>query len=1018
MSEAAFHFGVLGTLDVKREGKYVAIPAAKQRIILATLLLNVNEFVSRDHLTERVWNGDVPCHARGVLHTHVSRLRRILREKHPGEDRLIHSHRDSYAMRLKPDDMDLSAFRELTRQAISTSQASTEVDILGRALALWRGPALADVPSKLLHEIDVPLLDEERGVATERLLHLRLQLGDYEATIVPLKAMTGEHPFRERLWAHLMVALFLSDRRAEALDAYRAVVALLREELGIDPGPELVRIHAAILAGDPQLARLLDESQLETSPSLDAQQQTAEETPQDRESTFESSDLLGQAGFPQQLPSDVVSFTGRSQQLQILDNLLAANGDEPSPRMEIPREGDEPSRPIVIASLTGMGGIGKTSLAVHWAHRMIHHFPDGALYVNLRGFGPDRPLEPGAALEMLLDTLGVPITRIPDQIDARSALFRSVLGHRRILLLLDNAQDAAQVRPLLPGSHAFVLITSRNQLRGMAAREGAHRIPLQPLSADESVELLTKILGPERIDIEPQAASELAHSCAYLPLALNIAAELATSDSSTGLRDLAEQMHNQRARLDLLDTVDDHEASLRAVLSWSCRALPASAGRVFRLLSLHPGAVFDPPAAAAMAGITSHQARQILDLLADRSLLERPSEESYSLHDLIHAYAIKLTHDEDTDVERTTAVRRVLDWYLHAAELAADQLEPSRRRFPPAIVHVPAEPVVFDGPGDAVAWVQDRHAILLTAITLSAHHGWNELTWRLPHVLWRFFLMSGHIRDWIDSHHLAVPAARNSLVPGALAETLKNLGFAYWRRGHLPGALDYHAQALVLDQQDNDLWGEAKTRNHLGFINDRAGRTQQALDQHWRSLALYEETDDLCGKGRALIGIGNASRQLGYHAEALDHLNQALIITRQIGDRWGESLALITLGLVCLATNDHGDAMDHFTTGLRITRDNGDRWGESLALVAIGLAYLAGGQSRQALDYLGQALAVARDVRSTGLDSDPVLVDSLHTARHLKAALLRGADPHLSALSLHSRLQSALTRTRDDGPPH
>ncbi|MGV9386474.1 IS110 family transposase [Nonomuraea sp. NPDC003707] len=756
MFDGVIHFGVLGTLDVVRDGRSVAIPAAKQRIIMATLLLDANEFVARERLVDRLWNGNVPRDPRSALHSHVSRLRRVLGDK----GRLIRAHGDGYAVSVAGDGLDLLRFRDLTARAVGASDAAAEVELLGRALALWRGPALVDVPSELLHHDDVPGLAEERLLAMERLLHLRLRLGRHEETVAPLKALTAEYPFRERLWAHLMAALFLSGRRAEALEVYRSVASLLREELGIDPGQELTRLHIAILGDDVESVRLFDEAHPAQAHAIGPPGGGQVGQPGgtlvgprgSRVGPLVPGPLVPAAGerlagevfapvvFPRQLPSDVAHFTGRVEQLRELDGLLVDGA------------GVGGSMPIAIAAVTGMGGVGKSAVAVHWAHRVIDRFPDGVLYLNLRGFGPGSAVEPDVALEMLLRSLGVPAARVPKQTDGRSAMLRSVLGRRRVLLVLDNARDAAQVRPLLPGSRAFVLVTSRDQLRGLVAREGAHRIGLGPLSSGESTALLSMVVGPARVEGQPEAAAELARLCGYLPLALMIAAEHATVGATSCLGCLVRKMLQARNRLDLLDTVDDREASLRAVLSCSYRVLPSAAGRLLRLLSLHPGSAFDAPAVAALAGLGRDQARRLLDQLADRSLLERAGREQYRFHDLIHAYASELVLEEDSQGERVSARRRVLDYYLDTAAQAADQLEPSRRRFPSASIGRPVEPLTFDGPAAAMRWLREQRANLRAAVGCAAEHGWEDLTWQLPQLLWRFFFISGHPRDWIDTH--------------------------------------------------------------------------------------------------------------------------------------------------------------------------------------------------------------------------------------------------------------------------
>ncbi|MEU7863251.1 BTAD domain-containing putative transcriptional regulator [Nonomuraea sp. NPDC049141] len=1012
-SEPFFHFGVLGTLEISRAGRPVSLPAAKQRGVLATLLLQANQKVSHDQLIERIWDGTPPNDARGALHTHVARLRRALGDGHHDARRLIHTFNDSYVINLTPGSLDLSTFRDLTVRAAATQDATGKADLLRQALALWRGPVLADVPSESLHRDEVPWVMEERLRAIERWFQLGLQLARHDETIITLKEATADHPYHERLWAQLMIALHKAGRRAEALEAYRTIDTLLRKEFGIDPTQELVRVHSAILNDDPEPARILDETQ---PGQLVSPRQVL---PPD---SGEVPDSEVSDGVPQQLPSGIAYFTGRDKELKALDGLLAGDDHETSP-------------PIVIATISGMGGVGKTTLAVHWAHRVMDRFPDGLLYLDLRGFGPGGHVDPGTALELLLHTLDVPAERIPARTDARSAMLRSVLAGRRVLMLLDNARDSAQVRPLLPGSHAVVLVTSRSQLRGLAVREGAHRVLLDQFSPAESTALLTRILGPERISAQARAAEELARSCVHLPLALTIAAEHATCRPGSSLKDLADEVRDQRTALDTLDTADDHEASLRAVFSWSYRALEPSAARMFRMLSLHPGADFSPPEAAALAGVTTPEARRLLELLTDRSLLERTPRDRHRFHDLLHAYAIEQSHQEDSETERTTAIRRALDWYLHTADRAADLLEPTRRRFPLAITHEPADPPVLAGPADAMAWLDEQRANLIAAITLSAEYGWHALTWRLPHVLWRFFFVRGHVSDWIDTHLLALDAARNAGDPRALAETTKNLGFAYWRSGHLSEALKHHHRALILDQESGDCWGEAKTRNHLGFIYDRSGRFAEALDQQHRSLALYEKAGDRCGQGRALIGIGNAYRQLDQHAASVPPLQRALAITREIGDRWGESLALIAIGFTYLATGRHPETTDHLHQALAITREIGDRWGESLALIAIGFAHLATGRHPETTDHLHQALAITRETGDRWGESLALIAIGFthpETTDHLRQALaitreingmgddglleephfapVHGREAVISALHLHTRLQLASAR--------
>jgi DNA-binding SARP family transcriptional activator len=485
-------FGILGPLEVVRAAGRIPIPAAKQRIALATLLLHANQPVSSEQLIEYIWPHDTPNDARAALHIHIARLRRVLDGGRAGEQ-LIHTREHGYLIQVGAAELDVTQFHELVRRAeraARTADATAEAARLHDALAVWRGPALADVPSESLQHDHAGRLEEERLRALERWLELGLLNGRHEQIVAELTAATAAHPLRERLWAQLMLALYRCGRQAEALQAYHSVANLLREDLGIDPGDELRQLRQSILVADPMLM----------PPATAVIPVIKQAEP---------------AGVcPRQLPSDIAAFTGRSNQLRALDRLLEPAGDGP----------------VKIAAITGTAGVGKTTLAVHWGHHVHQQFPDGQLYVNLRGFGPDNPMEPAAALEMLLQGLDIPSQRIPAGLDARSALLRSELAGRRVLMLLDNARDAAQVRPLLPGSDCVVLITSRDQLRGLSVHGDTSHVTLGVFSPEESAALLASILGTDRAQAEPEATAELGQLCAHLPLALRIAVANLTLD--------------------------------------------------------------------------------------------------------------------------------------------------------------------------------------------------------------------------------------------------------------------------------------------------------------------------------------------------------------------------------------------------------------------------------------------------------------------------------------------------------
>ncbi|ALG13323.1 AfsR/SARP family transcriptional regulator [Kibdelosporangium phytohabitans] len=586
----ALSFNVLGPLEALRAGRFVTPSAAKQRNALAALLLSANSYVSQDYLIERIWDANVPKNARDALFTIVTRLRHTL----GGQEELIRTRSGGYIMCLEPDQLDLLRFRHLAEQ---TEQ-------LRGALALWRRPLLANVPSESLHRDDVPQLVEERLTATERLVEICLRRGHHDETIRILREATADHPYREHLWAQLMTALTRSGRRAEALQTYHGVIANLRDELGIDPGRHLVRVHADILA--------------------DARRPAG--TPLVR---------------PRQLPPDLARFTGRTAALERLDEMLWPNEQRPA-----------------IAVIGGAAGVGKTALAVHWAHRVRDQFPDGQIYLDMRASGAEPRVEPFAALGTMLRSFDVPAERVPGELDARSALLRSTLAGKKVLILLDDAGDAAQVRPLLPNSESLVLVVSRSRLSGLAALDGAQHLILGQLDTGESLALLATLLGARRVDAEPGAAAELAHLCGHLPLALAIGAERAGRRPDADLADVVDQLRDERARLDLLSVDDDPKASLRAVLARSYDTLDSRSARAFRLLGLHDGPDIGLGAAAVFLGTSQTEARQLADSLTHRCLLELVGRDRYRFHDLVRIYAAERATEHERETVRKTLLRQ------------------------------------------------------------------------------------------------------------------------------------------------------------------------------------------------------------------------------------------------------------------------------------------------------------------------------------------------------------------------
>src|SRR5215470_13466489 len=596
-------FGLLGPLLIRREAEEVPIPAARQRVVLAALLFKANQVVPLGELAGALWDEELPASARATVRNYVKRLRRALGDV----DRLrIATRGDGYLIGVAPGELDLDRFETLHGQAGKHARAGrwAEASVaLHEALSLWRGQPLADVPSDVLARRELPRLAELRLQAAEDRFDADLHLGRHGDLVAELRQLTGAEPLRERLHELLMLALYRAGRQADALAAYRHARAILIDELGIEPGPGLRGLHQQMLAGDPALA-------VPAGPAA----------------------AMSGALVPRQLPAALADFTGRAAELRALTAMLD-------------QAGAGAAGTVVISAIGGTAGVGKTALALHWAHQAAGRFGDGQLYVNLRGYGPSgAPAEPAEAIRGFLDALGVPPGRIPASAEAQAGLYRSLLAGRKMLIVADNARDEAQVRPLLPASPAsLVLVTSRSQLGGLGAADGARLISLDVLPHAEAVQLLTARLGAERAAAEPAAVDQIADLCACLPLALAVAAARAAARPAFPLATVAGELADATGRLDALDA-GDPSSSVRAVFSWSTRQLSAQAARMFALLGLHPGPDISVPAAASLAALDKADARRLLRELTRAHLITEHAPGRYAFHDLLRAYATEQAH--------------------------------------------------------------------------------------------------------------------------------------------------------------------------------------------------------------------------------------------------------------------------------------------------------------------------------------------------------------------------------------
>jgi len=684
---------------------------------------------------------------------------------------------------------------------------------------------------------------------------------------------------------------------------------------------------------------------------------------------------------PRQLPPAVRWFTGRESELGELTKVL-----------DLPAEG---SGTVVISSISGMAGVGKTALAVHWAHGVADRFPDGQMYVDLRGYHPERPMSAAEASAGFLGALGVPDWEMPQDPGARSARYRTELARRRMVIVLDNASSVEQVRPLLPGTDGcLVLVTSRDSLAGLVALDGAHRLSLAALPLPEASELLRRLIG-SRAEIDAGAVTTLAQRCARLPLALRLAAELAGRRVETPLAELVAELDGGR-RLELLAAGGDSRGEVAAVFSWSLQHLPSDAARVFRLLGLHPGSDIDAHAVAALADTDLPAARRALDQLAQAHLVHPATTGRYGMHDLLRAYATSLVTGQDSDTDHRAALDRLFDYYLTTTAGAIDRLFPAESRPGPRLRAATTPTPDFADAHAARRWLDTELPTLVAVAAYTLRRGWPGHTVGLSIALHRY-LDRGHNFDALVIHGDAYEAARQTGDPIAQAHALAGLGCAEYRLSRNEIAADHLQRSLALFRESSDAFGEARTRNilgylhfdlggydsasdhfrqglalfrqianrsgeatllcSLGFLDERQGRYDRAIDYHTRALVLARQSGDWVTEARALDGLGAAMQRLGLYGSAADHHEQALVVARRLGHVRGEAHIHDSLGTTHLRLGHLEQARDCFERALAVFVELGDRGGRASALNGLGEAADAAGHTATALNHFTAALA-------------------------------------------------------------
>ncbi|PWI11679.1 regulator [Streptomyces sp. NWU339] len=948
----------------------------KRQAVLAALLLCRGAVVSHERLLDAVWGPEPPAGGRKVLPTHVNSLRRMLDpEETPPAGSVIRSGKGWYRFvveEVRLDTADLDERDDAAMRTVASGDLATAADQLSAAIGLFRGEPLAGLPGPFAQGERQRLEDRRRTLRLERLKCLLLlgRFGDALDDLGGLSASSVADRYDESLTALRMRALYGGGRQAEALGAYENMRVRLREELGADPGEDLRRVHEAVLRQDDAF---LLRPPTPPPPTLSKPRESA---------------------VPAELPHDAPGFAGRTGELARLHALLP------------PEQERGAANTVVISAIGGAAGIGKTALAVRWAHQVRDRFPDGQLYVNLHGFDHDRqPLEPGEALELLLRSLGLAVSEIPPNHEAQGRVYRTRLAGRRMLVLLDNAASAEQVRPLLPGSPTCcVVVTSRNRLGDLVAHDGAHALPLDLLQPDEARALLSRTLGGDRVASDEHAVGELIRLCGSLPLALRVAAARLAGDPGLRLADLVAEM-TEGNRLEALEPDGAADSPLRTAFSVSYRVLAPAARRLFRLLGLFPGADFTAEAAAALLPAPLSQARRLLGALASAHLIEPATAGRYRFHDLLREYAQERALAEETAADRGAALERLLIWYLHAARaVSGTWLFPE---LPPELrVGVQQG---MPSAADATAWLEAERANLLAVINHAARHGPRPVAWHLTSVLLGHFWVHLPRATWLATAQTALDAATAEGDPYGQAAMHGSLAMIRWDWGHAREAMDHNTRLRDISRELGWAEGEASALGSRGFVAWSMSRLDRAHEHFTAGLRITHDIGNRPAEVYVLLGLGMTCRDLGRLREAAAHLELAITRGAEL-TWWDDSLALQTLGWVYWDLGRLADGLD--ALGPLVTADGrgGYRNGRAMMLAAVARINLELGCHAEGLEQAERAFAMVKDEGRRWIQAGTL--NTVAAAHRVQARFERSLEADTQALALARK--ASFKRTEAD----
>jgi DNA-binding SARP family transcriptional activator len=927
----AVAFRLLGPVEMCVDGRRVPL-TAKQRALLAVLLTSPNAAVSVEHITDALWDDDPPASAAARVRALVAELRRAIG---PSGPEIVLTRNPGYLVVVGPGELDTESSASLVEEAETAWKGSRweeAVDAYGRALALWRGAPLADVRSRFADSA-AHRLGEQRLTALESRADAMLALHRYSQVVYDMQSLADEEPLRETPRGRLMTALWRSGRTAEALKTYRDFRSYLVVELGLEPTEPLRRLHETILAGD---------GAGDGAGDVRGSRRRAAGSGAGR-GTREPS-----APVPRQLPASTRRLVGRRAELADLDELA-----------------DGPARTVLVV---GAAGTGKTSLAVHWARQAAERFPDGHLFLAMKGFDRGEPMTTAEALPLLLRGLGRPTEEIPYTFDEQLQLYRSLLAERRVLLLFDDVAAPQQVRPLLPGTQGcFALVTSRDRLRGLVALDDAGRLTLDVLTPRQALDLLRQVVGDSRVGEDPASAVRLAEQCGYLPLALSVAAARLADQPHRALgRYVAELEH--RGRLARLSIDGDENAAVRAALDLSYQALDPEARRMFRLLGLPPKGGLSTAAAAALAGVRPVEAEDLLDAAARVHLVVSCAADRHDCHDLVREFAAEQAAEDGPGV-RDGAILRLFDYYLRSVvevtrSSALDQMAVPYEPPPDAV-----PPETFDDETRAMRWLDSVWEDITAAVALAAEHGPRRMAWLLTDAMQDLF-MRRPLSEWKRLTELALDAAvAEQDIVGQAAMHLAR-GRVYWRMTDLSRARRHYERAEELARAAGWRKAQSSALRGAGVAIKQAGEPRKALPRYLASIAVDREIGDVRAEAVGLNNLASAYLTLAELGRAEDSLTRALPLARETGNRHMQALVLVNLGLVRQKRGSLDGALEVLEEATKVARDAHFTYADAVVWETLGRVHNDACRYQQAIEVNTLALRTAEKVENRNCQVD------------------------------------------------